>query len=148
MAVQAFCRYYLALTIQTAEKQYYKMGISRLTRLAVLGCTTICAASVCLGQSTTETATSQIPTPEFNIMGFGDIGYISKDGTDEDGFFVGQAVGHLTALLGDSFGVFAEASVKGKDNEYSIEMERLMVSNRTADGGVTLPAALSLQVPG
>jgi hypothetical protein len=99
------------------------MGISRLTRLAVLGCTTICAASVCLGQ----TATSDISTPEFNIMGFGDISYFSKEGTDEDGFFIGQAVGHLSALLSDSFGVFAEASVTGKDSEYSIEMERLMV---------------------
>jgi hypothetical protein len=108
------------------------MGVSQLTRLAVLGCATIGAASVCLGQ-TTETVTSHIPTPEFNIMGFGDVGYVSRDGTDEDGFFVGQAVAHLTASLDDSFGVFAEVSLTGKDSEYSIEVERLMVKYDFSD---------------
>jgi hypothetical protein len=74
-----------------------------------------------------------MPTPEFNIMGFGDLSYVSRDGTDEDGFFVGQAVGHLAASLSDSFSVFAEVSLTGKDNEYSIEAERLMVKYDFSD---------------
>ncbi len=65
--------------------------------------------------------------PEFNILGFGDISYVSQDGNNEDGFFVGQAVAHLTASLSDSFGVFGEFSLTGKDSEYSVEAERLMV---------------------
>ena len=63
----------------------------------------------------------------------GDIGYVSRDGTDEDGFYVGQAVAHLTASLDDSFGVFAEVSLTAKDSEYSIEVERLMVKYDFSD---------------
>jgi len=71
--------------------------------------------------------------PEFNVMGFGDISYISRDGSDEDGFVIGQAVAHLTASLGDSFGVFGEFSLTGKDSEYSAEVERLMVKYDFSD---------------
>lgn len=75
----------------------------------------------------TEAVSSAMSAPEFNIMGFGDISYVSKDGSDEDGFIVGQAVAHVSASLDDSFGVFGEFSLTGKDSEYSIEAERLMV---------------------
>ena len=66
-------------------------------------------------------------------MGFGDISYVSKDGSDEDGFFVGQAVAHLTASLSDAFGVFGEFSLTGKDSEYSVEAERLIVKYDFSD---------------
>ena len=103
------------------------MGNSLLTRIAVLWCTTIGFTSVCLAQLTEATVSPVMTEPEFNIMGFGDISYVSKDGNNGDGFVIGQAVAHLTASLGDSFAVFGEFSLTGKDSEYSVEAERLMV---------------------
>lgn len=88
---------------------------------------------MCLAQSDVEIASTHPSDPEFNILGFGDISYISKDGSNEDGFVVGQAVAHMTASLGDSFGVFGEFSLTGKDSEYSIEAERLMVKYDFSD---------------
>lgn len=82
---------------------------------------------------TAEQVTTDMSGPEFNIMGFGDISYVSQDGSDEDGFFVGQVVAHLTASLGDSFSVFGEFSLTGKDSEYSVEAERLMVKYDFSD---------------
>lgn len=71
--------------------------------------------------------------PEFNVMGFGDISYISRDGTDRDGFTIGQAVAHLAASLGNSFSVFGEFSATGKDSEYLTEVERLIVKYDFSD---------------
>jgi len=71
--------------------------------------------------------------PEFNFMGFGDISYISRDGNNNDGFVIGQAVAHLSAYLGDSLGVFAEVSATGKDSEYSMEVERMIVKYDFSD---------------
>jgi hypothetical protein len=109
------------------------MGNSLVTRIAVLWCTTIGFTSVCLAQSTEDAASPDMTLPEFNIMGFGDITYVSKDGSNGDGFVIGQAVAHLTASLGDSFAVFGEFSLTGKDSEYSIEAERLMVKYDFSD---------------
>jgi hypothetical protein len=72
-------------------------------------------------------------TPEFNLMGFGDVGYVSEDASDEDGFVIGQAVAHLTASLGDSLTIFGEASTTARDSEYSIEVERLIVKYDFSD---------------
>ncbi len=66
-------------------------------------------------------------------MGFGDVSYISRDGSSQDGFVIGQAVGHLSASLGNSFHVFAEATATGKDSEYSVEIERLIVKYEFSD---------------
>lgn len=71
--------------------------------------------------------------PEFHIMGFGDISYISKDGSNTDGFAIGQAVAHLTASLGDSLSIFGEFSATGKDSEYSFEVERLVAKYDFSD---------------
>jgi hypothetical protein len=71
--------------------------------------------------------------PEFNFMGFGDISYISRDGTDQDGFVIGQAVAHLAASLDESFGIFAEFSATGKDSEYTFEIERLIAKYEFSD---------------
>ena len=109
------------------------MGNSLLTRIAVLWCTTIGFTSVCLAQSTEDAASPDMTLPEFNIMGFGDFTYVSKDGSNGDGFVIGQAVAHLSASLGDSFAVFGEFSLTAKDTEYSIEAERLMVKYDFSD---------------
>ena len=41
-----------------------------------------------------------LSAPEFHAMGFGDISYLSREGTDDDGFVIGQVVAHLSASLG------------------------------------------------
>jgi len=66
-------------------------------------------------------------------MGFGDVSYISEDGSDEDGFAIGQAVAHLSASLGDSFGVFGEFSATARDGEYKGAVERLIVKYDFSD---------------
>lgn len=76
---------------------------------------------------TSESATPTPSGPEFNIMGFGDIGYFSRDSVSPDGFAVGQFVAHLTASLDDRFRVFGEFSMTARDNEYSTGVERLIV---------------------
>jgi len=104
--------------------------------LLVLACALLSQPGFAQRSVEQESAITEVATPsgpEFHVMGFGDIGYVSKDGTDEDGFFVGQAVAHLTASLDDSFGVFAEISLTAKDSEYSIEAERLMVKYDFSD---------------
>jgi len=72
-------------------------------------------------------------TPEFNVLGFGDVSYVSRDGSSEDGFVIGQAVAHLSASLGNSFSVFGEISATGRDSEYSLEVERMIVKYEFSD---------------
>ncbi len=109
------------------------MDMSTLTRiLALLGaCTGLISTS--FAQSWEVTSTGDPSAPEFNVIGFGDIRYVSRDGTDQDGFVIGQAVAHLSASLGDSLGVFAEFSATGKDAEYSFGVERFIVKYDFSD---------------
>jgi hypothetical protein len=65
--------------------------------------------------------------PEFHVMGFGDIGYVSRDSDATDGFGVGQAVAHLTASLDDRLRVFGEFSMTARDTDYKTSVERLIV---------------------
>jgi hypothetical protein len=77
-----------------------------------------------------EGATAQSPTqtyPEFHIMGFGDISYVSRDASSTDGFGVGQAVAHLSASLDDRLQVFGEFSMTARDTDYKTSVERLIV---------------------
>ena len=71
--------------------------------------------------------------PEIIAMGFGDVGYISKDGSSEDGFAVGQIVAHINATMGDSFGVFGEFSMSARDSDYHTSVERLIVKYDFSD---------------
>ena len=71
--------------------------------------------------------------PQFVVMGFGDLSYVSADGDDPDGFYIGQAVAHLSAALDESFGVFGEFSLTAHDDEYTIEAERLIVKYDFSD---------------
>ena len=66
-------------------------------------------------------------------MGFGDIDYISQDGNNNDGFAIGQAVGHLSASLGNSFSIFSEISATAHDSEYTVEVERLIAKYEFSD---------------
>lgn len=80
-----------------------------------------------------EMVSSGSDTPEFHIMGFGDISYISRDGNNNDGFVIGQGVAHVSAYLGQSLGVFSEISATGRDSGYSMEIERLIVKYDFSD---------------
>ena len=65
--------------------------------------------------------------PQFNVIGFGDISYVSRDAGSPDGFAIGQAVAHVTASLDDRLRVFAEFSMTAKDSEYKTNVERMIV---------------------
>jgi hypothetical protein len=72
--------------------------------------------------------------PEFFAMGFGDVGYFTKDGSDEDGFALGQVVAHVGASMGDSFSVFGEfTATAGDDGHHSTGIERLIVKYDFSD---------------
>ena len=109
------------------------MGISTFTRLIVLLCSCMGLASNCYSQSSDFTSTGDFSAPEFHVMGFGDISYLSRDGTDEDGFIIGQAVAHLSASLGDTLAVFGEFSATGRDADYSFGVERFIVKYDFSD---------------
>ena len=109
------------------------MRFSVLTHIVLPLCTSVGLASMSWAQGYEVTGAEDPNAPEFHVMGFGDISYISKDGSDQDGFVIGQAVAHLTASLGESFSVFGEFSATGKDSEYSFEVERMVVKYDFSD---------------
>ncbi len=71
--------------------------------------------------------------PRVRVMGFGDFNYLLTELDRQEGFRMGQMVGHVIADLGDRLTFFGEVSVTGKDNGYSIEVERAMVRYDFAD---------------
>jgi hypothetical protein len=84
-------------------------------------------------QSYEVTSTGDPSAPEFRVMGFGDISYLSREASDVDGFAIGQAVVHLTASLGESLSVFGEFSATAKDAEYAFAVERMIVKYDFSD---------------
>jgi len=71
--------------------------------------------------------------PEFMAMGFGDVSYLSKDGSNTDGFAIGQVVAHLSASMGHSFSVFGEFTLTAKESEHKTSVERLIVKYDFSD---------------
>lgn len=108
------------------------MKLSALTHTVLLLCACYGLASVSWAQSYEVTSTDPAELA-FRVMGFGDFSYLSREASDTDGFVIGQAVVHLTAALGESFSVFGEFSATGKDSEYSIELERMIVKYDFSD---------------
>jgi hypothetical protein len=102
------------------------IGSGALLTLALLGKSAV-------GQNLSGSVIDDLSQPEFNIMGFGDISYISDDGSAQNGFAIGQAVAHLSALLDDSLSVFGEFSATAKDSEYTFEIERAIVKYDFSD---------------
>lgn len=86
-----------------------------------------------LGMAQYEDPESAQAQPEFHLMGFGDLSYVSADGSDPDGFVIGQGVAHLSAVLSGSLGVFGEFSATARESEYSFEVERLIVKYDFSD---------------
>ena len=65
--------------------------------------------------------------PLVRVMGFGDFNYLVTELDRQEGFSMGQMVGHVIADIDERFTFFSEISVTGKDNGYSIEVERALV---------------------
>lgn len=104
-------------------------------RQSLLVCSCVCAlwAPSVSAQDASAQAITEISTPQFQLLGFGDISHISADGSSGDGFTIGQAVAHLSASLDNSFSVFGEFSLTARDSEYSAEVERLVVKYDFSD---------------
>lgn len=103
-----------------------------LISLLLLGATLL-GAQAAYAQNSGEIISSNPEDPEFNFIGFGDISYVSRDGSSQDGFVIGQAVAHVSAALGNSLSIFGEFSATGKDSGYSMEVERLIVKYDFSD---------------
>lgn len=117
-------------TVAVAQEKMKKLHCSGLVSLALLlGLLPATAGA----QHNMPMDVTDLSKPEFVAMGFGDISYVSRDGSDADGFAIGQAVAHLSASLGGSFGVFGEFSLSAKDNEYAAEVERFIVKYEFSD---------------
>ncbi len=80
-----------------------------------------------------DAAIAEMSSPQFNVLGFGDISYISRDAGDPGGFAVGQAVAQITASLDDSLSIFGEFSLTAKDNSQSAAIERMIVKYSFSD---------------
>ena len=135
LAVSAKSRYYPGAYQRFGEILYSRktMKFSALTHSILLPCACMGLVSMAWAQGYEVTGTEDPSAPEFRVMGFGDISYISKDASNLDGFVVGQAVAHLAASLGNSFSVFGEFSATAKDSEYSFEVERMIVKYDFSD---------------
>ncbi|NQV87093.1 MAG: hypothetical protein HQ492_08460 [Woeseiaceae bacterium] len=71
--------------------------------------------------------------PHFVAMGFGDVGYYSRDDGSSDGFAIGQVVAQLGASMGDSFSVFGEFTLTAKEDSHASGVERLIVKYEFSD---------------
>ena len=65
--------------------------------------------------------------PLVRVLGFGDFNYLVTELDRQEGFRMGQMVGHVIADIDEGFTFFGEVSVTGRDNGYSIEVERALV---------------------
>ena len=107
-------------------------SVRHVVTVVICLCCFLCARIV-LAQTESAVAIAELTQPQFNVMGFGDIGYTARDSTDEGGFFVGQAVAHLSASLGQSLSVFGEFTLTARDSEYAASVERLIVKYEFSD---------------
>jgi hypothetical protein len=106
---------------------------SNSLRQALLLCVAICGCSAAHASEGEITSSAIHSGPEFSVIGFADVNYISADGNEPDGFALGQAVAHLVASLDESLTAFGEFSATAKDSEYSFEVERLIIKYDFSD---------------
>ena len=105
--------------------------IRRIVSIAICSCALLAQSSI--AQQADATVLADLSGPHFNIMGFGDISYVSRNGSDPDGFTIGQAVVHVGASLDDSFSVFGEFSLTANESSYSAVVERMIVKYEFSD---------------
>ncbi|MCJ7589983.1 MAG: hypothetical protein MUO51_01360 [Woeseiaceae bacterium] len=109
------------------------MHRQKLHRLLTFSLAATAACSAHALADTFETGAYDSEAPQFVAMGFGDVGYISKDGSSTDGFGIGQVVAQLSASMGDSFSVFGEFTLTAKEDSHSTGIERLIVKYEFSD---------------
>lgn len=64
---------------------------------------------------------------DVQVLGFADVDYVETDRPIDDGFFLGQLVGHAAAGLSEHVTFFSEVSATARPDEYRIEVERLIL---------------------
>ena len=64
---------------------------------------------------------------------FGDVVYIAREHASNDGFLIGQLVGHGNARLSERVSVFGEISATAQAGGYALELERAIVRYDFAD---------------
>lgn len=64
---------------------------------------------------------------DVQVLGFADVDYVETDRPIDDGFFLGQLVGHAAAGLSERVTFFSEVSATARPDEYRIEVERLIL---------------------
>ena len=65
--------------------------------------------------------------PRVRALGFGDFNYLVTELDRQEGFRMGQMVGHVIADIDERFTFFGEVSLTAKDKGYSIGVERVAV---------------------
>ncbi len=78
-------------------------------------------------------AGQELDDPRVRVLGFGDFNYLVTELDREEGFRMGQMVGHVIADVDDRFTFFGEVSLTAKNDGYSIEVERALVRYDFAD---------------
>lgn len=83
-------------------------------------------ALISIGAGSVDPARAQSPL-DVHVLGFADIDYLETDRAVDDGFFLGQLVGHAAAGLSERTTFFSEVSATARPDEYRIEVERLIL---------------------
>ncbi len=65
--------------------------------------------------------------PPTVVLGFADIDYVETERSIDEGFVLGQLVGHVSSGLSDRLTFFGEVSATAHPDEYKIEVERLIL---------------------
>lgn len=80
-------------------------------------------------------AAAQEPTsvPPLSIFGFADIVYVETERSGDEGFVLGQLVGHVSAGLSERLVFFSEVSATARPDEFRIEVERLILRYEFGD---------------
>ena len=65
--------------------------------------------------------------PSIHAFGFGDANFVATSRDDQNGFVLGQLVGHMSAALTPRLALFGEASLSGRTSGYALEVERVIL---------------------
>lgn len=90
----------------------------------------ILVAGLCLAFAVRPAAAQQAPPlggPTFSGFIFGDVVYLASEADGDEGFVLGQVVGHGTASLSDRLAFFGELSLTARDASYGVEVERAIL---------------------
>lgn len=73
------------------------------------------------------TAAEAAATPATTVLGFADVDFVESERVLDEGFVLGQFVGHVTSSLSERLTFFGEVSATARPREYQIEVERLIL---------------------